>query len=86
MADRDQAWPDNVGGSREINGVRVSFYVDRACILCRACTDRAPDHFRLSDEEDHDVVHRQPTSAAELRACVAAMRACPVEAIGDDGP
>lgn len=69
-----------------IGGRRVSFYVDRECILCTTCSDLAPGHFRRSDDEDHDVCYRQPRDPAELAACLEAMAACPVEAIGDDGP
>lgn len=86
MAHREFAWPDNVGGSVVIDGRRVSFYVDRECILCTTCSDLAPEHFGLSEDEDHDICHRQPGNADELAACLAAMEACPVEAIGDDGP
>lgn len=86
MARPDDAWRDNVGGSAVVDGRRVSFYVDRECILCTTCSDLAPDHFRRSVDEDHDVCYRQPRDAAELAACRAAMEACPVEAIGDDGP
>lgn len=85
MARPEHAWHDNVGGSAVIGGRRVSFYVDRECILCTTCSDLAPDHFRRSDDEDHDVCYRQPRDPDELAACLEAMAACPVEAIGDDG-
>lgn len=85
MADRDDAWDDNVGGAAEIGGRRVSFYVDRACIFCGLCHDLAPRTFRIARSEDHDVVYRQPDDVHTLRSADHAMRACPVEAIGDDG-
>jgi ferredoxin len=85
VADPGDAWDDNVGGEAIIGGRRVSFYVDRECILCRVCTEHAPDHFALSADEDHDVVTRQPRTLPELAACEAALADCPVEAIGDDG-
>lgn len=85
MADRRRIWADNVGGSTLVGGRRASFYVDHECILCTTCSELAPESFRRSDDEDHDVCYRQPRDAAELAACDQAMAACPVEAIGDDG-
>lgn len=86
MADPADRWSDNVGGASVIEGRRVSFYVDRECILCTVCAELAPDHFRLADSEDHDVCYRQPTTPEELANCEAALAECPVEAIGRDGP
>jgi len=86
VADPNDIWEDNVGGVAEIDGKRVSFYVDRECILCSVCTDCAPLNFKMADDEDHDVVQKQPQNAEELAACYEAMENCPVEAIGDDGP
>jgi ferredoxin len=85
MADPTDQWPDNIGGEATIDGKRVSFYVDRECILCSVCSDCAPKNFRMSDEEDHDICFKQPENAEELAACYEAMENCPVEAIGDDG-
>jgi len=85
MADPRHAWADNVGGRAVVEGRSVAFYVDRECILCEVCAAEAPANFTLSDSEDHDVCFRQPRSAKELEDCDAAMAACPVEAIGDDG-
>jgi len=76
MADKTMKWPDNVPGK---------FYVDEECILCSVCTDAAPDNFKMSDDEDHDVVFKQPENEDEMAACYEAMENCPVEAIGDDG-
>jgi ferredoxin len=77
MADRKNKWPDNVPGS---------WYVDKECILCSVCADAAPRNFRMSKDEDHDVVYKQPESADEIAQCNEAMDNCPVEAIGNDGP
>lgn len=85
MADRADAWEDNVGGEAVVAGRRVSFYVDRACIFCGLCHDLAPGTFRVAASEDHDVVWRQPADPDALRSADHALRACPVEAIGDDG-
>ncbi len=85
MADPTDKWEDNIGGEAVINSKRVSFYVDRECILCSVCSDAAPENFRMSDEEDHDICFKQPADAEELEQCYEAMENCPVEAIGDDG-
>ncbi len=85
MADPTDQWHDNVGGEANIDGKRVVFYVDRECILCSVCSDCAPNNFRMSDDEDHDICFKQPSDAQELAACYEAMENCPVEAIGDDG-
>jgi len=85
MADPDNTWEDNVGGESVINDKRVSFYVDMECILCSVCSDAAPNNFRMSDDEDHDICYKQPVDEDELAACEEAMENCPVEAIGDDG-
>tara|TARA_B100000700_G_scaffold181423_1_gene200160 strand:- start:377 stop:613 length:237 start_codon:yes stop_codon:yes gene_type:complete len=76
MADKNEKWDDNVPGK---------FYVDMECILCSVCSDCAPKNFRISDEEDHDIVYKQPETPEELEQCYEAMENCPVEAIGDDG-
>ena len=85
MADRNDKYEDNVGGTTVINGKKYSFYVDRECILCSVCSDCAPDNFCVSDDDDHDIVYKQPENEDELEQCYEAMENCPVEAIGDDG-
>ena len=76
MADRKNKWEDNVPGK---------FYVDKECILCSVCSDAAPNNFRMSNDEDHDMVYKQPDGEDELAQAYEAMENCPVEAIGDDG-
>jgi ferredoxin len=76
MADKSQAFPDNVPGK---------YYVDDTCIVCGACEAAAPDNFKLSDDGSHDVVFQQPENEADEAACREAMEGCPVGAIGDDG-
>lgn len=76
MADKNNKWPDNVAGK---------WYVDRECILCSVCSDAAPKNFRMSSEEDHDVVFKQPETPDEEAQATEAMENCPVEAIGNDG-
>ena len=85
MADWKNRWPDNVGGTNVVAGKKVAFFVDKDCILCSVCSDAAPNNFRLSDQEDHDICYKQPEDQEELAQCVEAMEGCPVEAIGMDG-
>ena len=86
MADPNDTWEDNVGGFSLVAGKKISFYVDKECILCSVCSDAAPNNFRMSDEEDHDICYKQPEDEEELEQCYEALENCPVEAIGDDGP
>jgi ferredoxin len=84
MADRNDKYEDNVGGIAVINGKKYSFYVDRECILCSVCSDAAPDNFKVSDDDSHDICYKQPENDEALDLCQEAMECCPVEAIGDD--
>ena len=86
MADPNNVWEDNCGGESVIKGKRISFFVDKECILCSVCSDAAPNNFRMSDQEDHDICYKQPENAEELAQCYEAAENCPVEAIGDQGP
>ena len=85
MADPNDKWPDNIGGFVIVAGKKVSFYVDRECILCSVCEEVAPKNFRMNDDDTHDIVYKQPENEEELELCYEAMECCPVEAIGDDG-
>ncbi len=76
MANKASKYPDNVPGK---------FYVDEQCIACDACVNEAPNNFKMNDSEGHSKVQKQPQSPEEEEACKAAMAACPVEAIGNDG-
>ena len=73
MADRENIWDDNIRGEAEIEGKRYSFYVDMECILCSVCSDAAPNNFRMSDEEDHDICYKQPENEEELEQCFEAL-------------
>jgi ferredoxin len=86
VADPKNIWKDNKKGESVVNGKRVSFFVDMECILCSVCSDAAPNNFRMSDDEDHDICYKQPENQEELAQCYEAMENCPVEAIGDQGP
>ena len=85
MADWSNRWEDNVGGTNSVAGKKVGFFVDKECILCSVCSDAAPNNFRMSDDEDHDICYKQPEDEAELSQCREAAENCPVEAIGEDG-
>ena len=85
MADPNEIWEDNIGGTATFGGTKGAFYVDTECILCSVCSDAAPNNFRMSDDEDHDICFKQPEDEEELEQCNEAMENCPVEAIGDDG-
>jgi ferredoxin len=76
MSDITQRVPESVPGR---------FYVDRTCIDCDLCRETAPENFTRRDDEGYSFVFRQPRSAAEENACLAALEECPVEAIGSDG-
>ena len=86
MADPHNKWEDNTLAAAEVHGRTVSFYVDKECILCSVCSDAAPNNFRMSDDEDHDICYKQPEDEEELEQCFEALENCPVEAIGEDGP
>jgi ferredoxin len=76
MADKKERWEDNEPGA---------WYVDKMCILCSVCENVAPDTFRIADDGDHDIVHKQPETEDELLAAQDALDQCPVDAIGKDG-
>lgn len=76
MADKSAKWEENVAGK---------FYVDDQCIACDACVMEAPRFFEMNDTEGHAYVKAQPVSAEDLEEAMAALEACPVEAIGLDG-
>ena len=69
-------YEDNVPGK---------WYTNTDCITCSLCESLAPDCFKLADDGDHDVVHKQPENQFEEEACVEARDSCPVGAIKDDG-
>lgn len=76
MADKKSKWAKNIIGR---------FYVDEQCIACDACVIEAPGFFVMDDNEGHAFVKFQPTSDKDIKECLSALEACPVEAIGSDG-
>lgn len=77
MADKSQKQPENIPGK---------FYVDVNCIDCDVCRETAPNNFKQQSSKGYSFVFKQPENAAEETQCKEAMDACPVEAIGNDGP
>ncbi|HBQ60589.1 MAG TPA: hypothetical protein DD671_13445, partial [Balneolaceae bacterium] len=55
MADKTEKWEDNIGGFSIVAGKKVSFYVDKECILCSVCEEVAPSNFRMNDDDSHDI-------------------------------
>jgi ferredoxin len=76
MADASDKVAENVAGK---------YYVDSTCSACMVCCDSAPENFKMTDDEDHAFVCKQPENDDEAAACEEAMESCPEEAIGDDG-
>ena len=76
MADADAKFPENAPGK---------FYVDDTCSACGVCSDSAPENFKLTDDEEHAFVVKQPANDEEMEACESAMEDCPEGSIGDDG-
>lgn len=73
MADLEQKVPENVVGR---------YYVDRTCIDCELCREKAPRNFTRFDPGKYSYVFHQPGTESEESDCRAAMEECPVEAIG----
>lgn len=62
------------------------YYVTEGCIGCTLCRETAPGQFRTDSEQGHDYVFRQPQRPEEEHLCAEVKKACPVDAIRDDGP
>lgn len=76
MAQLENKWEDNAPGP---------YYVDNQCVACGACAAEAPECFELNVDENHSFVKKQPETADEEKECKNALKACPVDAIGNDG-
>src|SRR6188508_2895255 len=74
MANLALRLPENVPGE---------FFVDSTCIDCDACRQLAPAVFRAGRETSF--VAAQPTAAADRRAALRALLACPTGSIGCKG-
>ncbi len=77
MADYALRVPENVPGA---------WYVEDTCIACGLCEDRAPHSFRNYPAGGYNYVYHQPVTPEELNDAEESKEACPVEAIGNDGP
>ncbi len=55
------------------------FTIIKSCIKCHACTRIAEDNFIM--EEHSAVIVKQPSVDYEYEECIAAMNACPIQAI-----
>jgi glyoxylase-like metal-dependent hydrolase (beta-lactamase superfamily II)/ferredoxin len=71
MANRRKQVPENVPGE---------FFVDSTCIDCDTCRQLAPEVF--AEAAEHSFVEHQPATAAERRAALRALLACPTASIG----
>jgi glyoxylase-like metal-dependent hydrolase (beta-lactamase superfamily II)/ferredoxin len=71
MADPKRKVPENIDGE---------FFVDRTCIDCDTCRQLAPEVF--AEGAQYSFVHAQPLDAAQKRAAIRALLACPVGSIG----
>jgi len=71
MANRAQSLPENAPGS---------FFVDPTCIDCDTCRQIAPRTFGETGE--YSFVQLQPRDAADTRAALRALVACPTGSIG----
>jgi ferredoxin len=49
------------------------------------CQHLAPRNFARDDETGYSYVYKQPETPEELAQCIAAVKSCPVAAIGADG-
>jgi ferredoxin len=78
MADKSSRFDQNTAGA---------FYVDDQCIACDACVMEAQHFFEMNEMDGHAFVKKQPNllDESELRECLDALDACPVDAIGRDG-
>lgn len=70
-----ERWPENGDGR---------YYVHSSCLDCAACTEIAPEIFaRFKD--GYAFVVKQPATPREEERIQEAIRACPMDAIADDG-
>lgn len=67
--------PENIDGA---------FFVDQSCIDCDLCRQTAPKFFKRHHvgNQGYSFVAAQPANQKEMNLCMEALRACPVEAIG----
>ena len=61
------------------------WYVNEDCIICGRWSELALESFRESDDGDHNIVFKQPSTAEELEQAHEALEDCPVESIVFEG-
>jgi len=76
MADVNMKAKKNVAGK---------YYVDQSCISCGQCRDIAAGYFEEDQESGGFYVSKQPETPEGVAACEDSVKACPVEAIGNNG-
>ena len=52
------------------------------CISCTTCSSMAPNVFRLDIPKQIAIVHTQPSNKTDYQKSFAALKSCPVSAIG----
>jgi len=60
------------------------YYVDQGCISCGQCRDIASEYF-AENPNGGFYVCKQPMAPEGIALCEDAIKACPVESIGDNG-
>ena len=73
MADYESRSPENVPGS---------YFCDDTCIICKLCTETAPNVFKETDDGDHAFVYQQPETEEDVALAEEAIELCPIECIG----
>ena len=76
MARPDDRHSDNVPGA---------WYVDSSCVPCNLCLEEAPALLKYNEDFSYAFFSKQPETPEELEAARRASKACPTEAIGNDG-
>ena len=72
--------------AKHIENVPGAFFTDDQCIFCQLCAETAPAVFKMTPDDDHAYVYRQPSTAEEADLAREALEGCPAEAIGEVEP
>ena len=65
--------------------VTGAWYVNVDCVGCGLCVNLVPDHFKMTEDDNHAYVYAQPGTEAQTAACQEISEDCPAEAIQGDG-
>ncbi|MGC6366639.1 MAG: ferredoxin [Candidatus Marinamargulisbacteria bacterium] len=63
-----------------------SFKILNHCIACTTCSTMAPHTFTLDLPAQMAIITNQPSNAIEYAKSMAALKSCPVSAIGVERP